>query len=82
MCSCRKDESNKDNEKSETSVPAIFQAYLNETEDAIKNVSPQFVENVKIVIEKYQDNILVMTMLVHNVSEQNMLTSQLFVKWK
>ncbi|XP_037049880.1 uncharacterized protein LOC119084134 [Bradysia coprophila] len=78
MCSCQKDESKEDNEsfelaatlkafyhgnrQPETSDVVKIQGYLNGT-DAIKDISPQFTENVKIVIDKYQDNILVMTMM-------------------
>lgn len=49
-----------------------IQTYLNGT-DAIKDVSPQFVENVKIAMDKYQDNILVMGILKSIVSEQNVI---------
>lgn len=91
MCSCSKDESNADkenfalaaalkafyygNRQSEASYVEKIRAYLNGT-DAIKDISPQFVENVKIAIDKYQDNILVMGLLRSLVSEWNMLQSQ------
>lgn len=95
MCSCREDESKEDNEhfgtaaalkafyhgnsQPETSDVVKIQAYLNGT-DAIKDVSPQFIENVKIAIDKYQDNILVMAMLKSVVSEWNMFESHNFTK--
>lgn len=83
MCSGQKDESNEDekfklaaaikafynrNGEPETSDIVKIKTYLNGS-DAIKDISPQFVENVNIVLEKYQDNILVMALLKSIVSE-------------
>lgn len=56
------------NRKSEISDAVKIQTYLNGSV-AIKNISPQFIENVNIVLEKYQDNIYVMAMLTDIVSE-------------
>lgn len=58
----------KENENLETPDIVKIQRHLNGS-DAVKDVSPQFVENVNIVLEKYQNNTFVTYMIEGIVSE-------------
>lgn len=76
MCLSLKDENSKETPDIKADIEAHLygndilkiQNYLNGS-DAIKEISPQFVEDVNIVLEKYQNNTFVITVLKGVVSE-------------
>lgn len=58
-----------ENNEDQTSDVEKIQSYLNGSE-AIKDISPQFVENVNIILEKYENNTFVTLYMIGIVSEK------------